>query len=135
MMDMAPTPLKDTYYLDNFQRLIDHANTSYRDFLNDNEASWLTTYDSLPDASKCLLVRFYSRKGAWFRSDKVEYPEIPDISKQLTELQRHNLIELPSHISHFDIASNLLTKPEILKLFPSLRKTLSKKETDCTNVD
>ncbi|MFA0015949.1 VRR-NUC domain-containing protein [Vibrio lentus] len=129
--------LSPTYYLDNFNRLIEHAQTLYPDLLSDDECRWLSKYKRLSVASQCLMVRLLSRKGCWFRSDKLSYVEIPDLKSALQELNASSFITL-SHptephnlvISQLELGLHLLTKPELLSAFPSLKNNKTAKKDE-----
>ncbi|MDF4856254.1 VRR-NUC domain-containing protein, partial [Vibrio parahaemolyticus] len=114
------------YYLENFFKLTHHAVTWYSDLLTEEEHAWLCSFDSLNKHAQCLLVRLYSRKGCWFRSDKLNYQEIPLIDAALAELGEQDFISLSPPLSHQELAANLLTKPEISALYPELPKSLKK---------
>ncbi|CAK2482863.1 Fanconi-associated nuclease [Vibrio crassostreae] len=135
-LTIETTPqLSLTYYLDNFNRLVEHVQTLYPDLLSDDECRWLSEYKRLSIASQCLMVRLLSRKGCWFRSDKLTYVEIPDIDTALRELNSSRFITL-SHptdkhdleVTQIELGLNLLTKPELLNVFPSLKSNKSAKK-------
>ncbi|MEZ8733201.1 VRR-NUC domain-containing protein [Vibrio splendidus] len=129
--------LSSTYYLDNFNRLVEHAQTLYTDLLSDDECRWLSAYKRLPVSSQCLMVRLLSRKGRWFRSDKLNYVEIPDLNSALQELSTSGFIAL-SHpaeqhdlvISNVELGLHLLTKPELLNVFPALKSNRTAKKDE-----
>ncbi|MGF1880003.1 VRR-NUC domain-containing protein [Vibrio splendidus] len=129
--------LSPTYYLDNFNRLIEHAQTLYPDFLSDDECRWLSAYKRLSVSSQCLMVRLLSRKGRWFRSDKLNYVEIPDLNSALQELSTSGFIAL-SHpteqhdlvISNVELGLHLLTKPELLNVFPAFKSNKTAKKDE-----
>ncbi|BDR16157.1 VRR-NUC domain-containing protein [Vibrio sp. STUT-A11] len=121
-----PVELAPDYYLDNFLKLTQHATHWYSDLLLEEEHHWLTTFEQLSKPSQCLLVRLYSRKGCWFRSDKLNYQEIPSLHEALSELEQSELVELSPALSHQELAANLLTKPEISALYTELPKSLKK---------
>ncbi|MFH4666969.1 VRR-NUC domain-containing protein [Vibrio cidicii] len=118
--------LAPDYYLGNFCKLTHHAIHWYSDLLTKEELDWHTRFEQLSKPAQCLLVRLYSRKGCWFRSDKLNYAEIPDIAQALDELNQATLIELNPKVSHQELAAHLLTKPELLTLYPALPRALSK---------
>ena len=135
-LTIATTPqLSPTYYLDNFNRLVEHAQTLYPDLLSDDECRWLSEYKRLSVSSQCLMVRLLSRKGCWFRSDKLNYLEIPDLNSTLQELSNSGFIML-SHptkqhnlvINEVELGLHLLTKPELLNVFPALKSNRSAKK-------
>ena len=121
-----PVELAPDYYLDNFLKLTQHATHWYSDLLLEEEHHWLTTFEQLSKPSQCLLVRLYSRKGCWFRSDKLNYQEIPSLHEALSELEQSELVELSPALSHQELAAHLLTKSEISSLYPELPKSLKK---------
>ncbi len=123
-----PITLAPDYYLDNFFKLIEHAQTWYADLLTPSEHQWLAEFAQLDKQSQCLLVRFYSRRGEWFRSDKLSYNEIPNIDQCLKRLAKCDFISLNPPLSSQQLATHLLTKPEILSLYPSLAKALKKEQ-------
>lgn len=118
--------LAPRYYLDNFNKLIDHTQEWYADFLNQEEQAWLTCYNHLELNAQCLLVRLYSRKSELFRQDKLSYPEIGDLTAPLTQLAQEKLIQLNPLITDQSVARSLLTKPEMLRLYPHLDKSAKK---------
>ncbi|AUI87846.1 VRR-NUC domain-containing protein [Vibrio azureus] len=120
--------LAPDYYLKNFCKLIHHAESWYQDLLTTEEQQWLSSFHQLPHSAQCLLVRLYSRKGDLFRSDKLNYNEIEDIPACLLTLESFKLIELSPVLSNQELASQLLTKPEALAVFPNCSKLLKKKE-------
>ncbi|MEZ8602459.1 VRR-NUC domain-containing protein [Vibrio splendidus] len=129
--------LSSTYYLDNFNRLVEHAQTLYTDLLSDDECRWLSAYKRLSVSSQCLMVRLLSRKGRWFRSDKLNYVEIPDLNSALQELSTAGFIAL-SHpaeqhdlvISNVELGLHLLTKPELLNVFPAFKSNKTAKKDE-----
>ncbi|ULN67009.1 VRR-NUC domain-containing protein [Vibrio gigantis] len=137
-LTIETTPqLSPTYYLDNFNRLIEHVQTLYPDLLSDDERRWLSEYKRLSVSSQCLMVRLLSRRGCWFRSDKLNYVEIPDLNSTLQELSTSGFITL-SHpaeqhdlvISEVELGLHLLTKPELLSVFPSLKSNKTAKKDE-----
>ncbi|MGF1800780.1 VRR-NUC domain-containing protein [Vibrio gigantis] len=137
-LTIETTPqLSPTYYLDNFNRLIEHAQTLYPDLLSGDERRWLSEYKRLSVSSQCLMVRLLSRRGCWFRSDKLNYVEIPDLNSALQELGTSGFITL-SHpaeqhdlvISEVELGLHLLTKPELLSVFPALKSNKTAKKSD-----
>ncbi|MBD1558701.1 VRR-NUC domain-containing protein [Vibrio sp. S9_S30] len=124
---MHPTPeLAPDYYRKNFHILLDHAVSLYGDLLSEDELLWIGRFQSMSIPSQCLLIRMLSRKGEWFRSDKLVYNEIHNIPACLIELEQQSLIQLPSALSARTLAQELLTKPEITTLFPAIQKSFPK---------
>ncbi|MBY8223848.1 VRR-NUC domain-containing protein [Vibrio fluvialis] len=131
---MPPLPtLPDDYYLTNFRKLTSHTLEWYGDLLTDEERRWLADFDRLSHGGQCLLVRLLSRRGNWFRSDKTEYKEIGDQQQALSELAALGFITLNPDADISTLAEKLLTKAEILALFPTLPKQ-SRKEALLTQL-
>lgn len=124
---MQPLPvLPDDYYLQNFHKLTAHALEWYADLLLPAELEWCHDFHRLTYSAQCMLVRLLSRKGHWFRSDKLNYAEIADQTSALEELHQAGFITLNPKVDPVVLAQQLLTKPEILQLFPRLPKSLRK---------
>ncbi|WP_260260639.1 VRR-NUC domain-containing protein [Vibrio intestinalis] len=113
------------YYLDNFYKLIEHAQSQYPDLLSKEEHDWLNQFNALSKDAQCLLVRLYSRKGELFRSDKLNYVEIRSIPSALDELLQQALVSINPAINHPTLA-NILVKSEITALYPEIAKSCSK---------
>jgi hypothetical protein len=120
--------LAPDYYLNNFFKLTQHATEWYCDLLTSEEHLWLSVFESLSKPAQCLLVRLYSRKGCWFRSDKLNYQEIENIESALGELAGHDFVSLSPNLTIQELAANLLTKPEVLSLYPQYPKSLKKED-------
>lgn len=118
--------LAPDYYLDNFFKLTQHATEWYSDLLGQDEHQWLSAFGSLNKPAQCLLVRLYSRKGCWFRSDKLNYQEIENIQSALDELASFDFVSLSPDLTIKELAANLLTKSEIVTLYPEHPKSLKK---------
>ncbi|GGY45739.1 nuclease [Bacterioplanes sanyensis] len=78
--------LPPTYYHSNFQQLIDQAQRLYADLLSKQEQQWLMAYQRLSLPAQCLYVRLLSRKGTWFRLEKLHYDEIPELPQAAQQL-------------------------------------------------
>ncbi|MCG9681145.1 VRR-NUC domain-containing protein [Vibrio sp. Isolate23] len=121
-----PSVLPADYYLNNFLKLTHHAQEMYPDLLSPSERQWLDNFEHLSIQAKCLLVRLLSRKGEWFRSDKLKYDEIDDLDTTLDELNTSDFVTLNPDISIPTLASSLLTKPELIRLFNLTNKQAKK---------
>lgn len=114
---MAELPsLPQDYYLRNFTFLLNWVTERYADLLAPDETRFVETFHSLDKDSQCLLVRLMSRKGPWFRADKLDYAEISNISLAVECLIQHNLLGRNVLIDVQSLAS-MLTKPELESLF------------------
>ncbi|MEZ8100780.1 VRR-NUC domain-containing protein [Vibrio bivalvicida] len=123
-----PIELAPDYYLSNFIKLIDHAREWYPDLLTTEEHKWLYDFEQLDRKAQCLLVRLLSRKGDWFRSDKLNYTEIGDTAPYLESLDHNGFVTVNSDICANTLARELLTKPEICTLFAIPHKSTRKEQ-------
>jgi hypothetical protein len=73
MSEPHPRPF---YYLENFHTALAWLRQRYDDLLNEEERAFMHAFEALPTASGALLVRMIMRKGALFRTGKLEYGEI-----------------------------------------------------------
>ena len=119
-------PLAPDYYLSNFKRLIDHACQWYTDLLTEEEHNWINAFQTLPHPAQSLIVRLLSRKGEWFRSDKLNYPEIKQLDEQWPALENAGFVERNPAVSELVLCEQLFTKPEIIARHPTLNKALKK---------
>lgn len=112
----TPPVLAPDYYLHNFRFLLDWVAERYQELLSPDEVGFLNCFRSLDSNSQCLLVRLMSRKGPWFRSDKLSYAEIDNLTAAADYLVGKKL--LSCHVV-MDITSlaGVLTKPELELLF------------------
>ncbi|GAB3523922.1 VRR-NUC domain-containing protein [Photobacterium alginatilyticum] len=117
---MTPIVLAPDYYLHNFRLLIDSVNRQYSDLLCDEEAAWIVTFQHLPEKAQMLCIRLLSRKGLFFRCDKLSYEEIGDISLAAEALHNVGFVESNKPDWPLEEVISLFTKPELLKLFPAL---------------
>ena len=115
-------PLPPHYYLHNFRFVIDWVTDQHSDLLNAEEFAFIQTFNQLDQDSQCLLVRMLGRKGCWFRSAKLRYTEIDDQMLAAEQLIQSRLVSLDAPLSITELV-NIVTKPELLFLFPDLLKT------------
>ncbi|MGY5538112.1 VRR-NUC domain-containing protein [Vibrio brasiliensis] len=120
--------LEPDYYLSNFRKLTLHAIEWYPDLLSKTEHAWITAFEQLEKDAQCLLVRLLSRKGEWFRSDKLQYLEINSIPAALDALHQQGFITLNAKLDEAELARQLLTKAEIVALFSVSSRTLRKEQ-------
>ncbi|NGN96966.1 VRR-NUC domain-containing protein [Grimontia sp. S25] len=129
----TPPVLPPHYYLDNFLSIVDVVSTRYSDLLTETETHWLTAFSALPKNAQLLLVRLLTRKGDWFRCDKLIYPEIPDIEIATKRLSEEGFLTETTQ-PPFEIVAKLMTKAELLSLYChlSIKATLRKPEIIAT---
>ncbi|KAK6146066.1 hypothetical protein DH2020_019935 [Rehmannia glutinosa] len=75
-----------TRYLHNLVLLIQEVLKSNPHLFTNSEMSFLESFYSLPDDSKGLFARLYTRKGPWFRMSNISYPEIADCHQAIKSL-------------------------------------------------
>ena len=119
--------LPQGYYLENFQKLLRFVQGQYADLLTPQERSFCHDFQALSPPEQALYVRLISRKGPYFRSDKLHYPEIPKIPQTLQSLAQAGFVVLNPQ-SNPQWLLSLLVREELLQL-PSahpLPRTLKK---------
>ncbi|MDG2072365.1 MAG: hypothetical protein P8J55_11740 [Pseudomonadales bacterium] len=80
-----PEGLPQGYYDRNFTYLLEFVAERYHAILNAEELSFLDDFQHLSLPAQRLYVRLYSRKGPLFRTDKLSYEDIPDITEAAQE--------------------------------------------------
>ncbi|AYV13903.1 hypothetical protein [Shewanella algae] len=89
----ATLELASDYYLSNFELLLE-GSRRYLDILPSELARLRAAYLACSKPSRMLLVRLLSRKGEWFRTDKLNYPEIGALEPAIKGLEQAELISL-----------------------------------------
>ena len=114
--------LPPKYYLDYFVYLIAFVENQYAHVLDDSDHHFIQSFRALEEDAQCLFVRFSNRRGPLYRASKLDYAEIVDIQKSLTQLLEAGFatVDIPesSEIIH------LFTKPELLRHFPDLLRPI-----------
>ena len=113
MIKVLENPL---YYLDNFQRVLAWIGDRYDDLLTTEERDFITSFPTLPQASRALFVRMVMRKGTVFRASKLAYAEIGSTHEAARPLAALGLIE-EDPLLDLEQLFDLLQKPEIGKIF------------------
>lgn len=81
-----PEELPEGYYLKNFSFLLRFVSDAYPALLDDEERALASSFFSLDEDAQKLYVRLSNRKGDLFRTDRVNYAEIPDLPSTLSRL-------------------------------------------------
>ena len=68
------------YYRENFLLLLETVESQYGDLLSAQEQCFVDDYRRLPFDAQCLYVRLVSRVGPWFREQRLDYPELGDLT-------------------------------------------------------
>ena len=92
-LNNARSSLKDTYYLDNFNFLINFVSDHYQTLLQAEEKQFLQSYTSLPVEAQQLFVRLVLRAHAFLRISKINYLEI-DVPSALEKLGKTGFVNL-----------------------------------------
>jgi hypothetical protein len=103
------------YYRDNFLLLLDHGDSLYGDLLGDEEKAFSAAFRSRSLAAQRLYVRLISRKGPFFRSDRLRYQEIGDVSGPAAELEAVGLLAVDQP-GDLRAAVGLLRRDELLEV-------------------
>ncbi|MCP3686192.1 MAG: VRR-NUC domain-containing protein [bacterium] len=99
-MDLTPTPLSDPlYYLKNARLVILWVLNHHSDLLKPDEIETLELIQKLDTKSCALLIRMVMRKGVLFRTDQLNYKEIPDLNQALTTLSSSGLVDTNADIN------------------------------------
>lgn len=116
-MDASKAELPIGYYLDNFLYLLDFVTDRYADLLISTEHDYARDFGRFSLSAKRLYVRLALRKGPIFRSDKVEYSEIPAVIAAVEELTLGGFLDAGDDE---DLTSllGLLVKSELVRLRP-----------------
>lgn len=101
-MSAAPVRLHDTYYLDNFNYVLNHVDRLYAPLLTSLELDFLSGFRSLSVSAQCLYIRMANRKGRFFRPVKFQYPEIKDTATAWQELHEKQFISSPAVNDEWD---------------------------------
>ncbi|GAB2265175.1 hypothetical protein Dimus_000240 [Dionaea muscipula] len=108
-------------YQHNFLFIVEEVLKSNHHLFTDDEKTFLESFNSLSDDDQRLFVRFYTRKGPWFRISNISYPEILDsqqAAKRLCEADYLRAFSLDGEVDEddFDGILNLLTVTELREI-------------------
>lgn len=100
------------YYLDHFRFALDWLEERYRDLLAPDEQAFIAHFAALPVTAQALLVRLIMRRGALFRSSRLDYPEIGDIGAAAQPLVALGWLDDRPLLTAQELCA-LLRKPEL----------------------
>nr|WP_239008101.1 VRR-NUC domain-containing protein [Burkholderia anthina] len=103
----------------NFERALAWLGERYDDLLDEREHAFLRHFPQLPQASRALLVRMLMRNGSDFRASKLVYDEIGCPHDAAAPLVALGWVD-PAPALSLDELFALLTKADLLKVFPAL---------------
>lgn len=112
----SPGPLPTGYYLENFKLVISFIQEHHSKVLSDDERMFIEEFDLLDRECQYLYLRLISRKGPFFRSDKLSYSEIPDLKPAALKLELAGFLSINPQIELDDLCE-LLLKAELLTHF------------------
>ena len=101
------------YYLTNFHSALQHVLSHSADLLQASEQQALAEFAALPQSAQALLLRMVMRKGDYFRSEALNYSEIPEREQALQQLHAAALCEYDAAINAATL-SQLLRKDELI---------------------
>ncbi|MCG1018327.1 MULTISPECIES: VRR-NUC domain-containing protein [Burkholderiaceae] len=104
------------YYVANFRRAIAWLSDRCDDLLDGQERAFIDAFESLPHASRALLVRMLMRKGPLFRTDKLRYAEIGEPLAACEPLITRGWVELDPPMS-IDELFTVATKAQLERRF------------------
>ena len=110
------------YYLDNFRYFLTFVQRHYADVLNDSEQSFCADFGNLARDAQRLYVRLISRKGPYFRHDKLSYDEIANLDRALTQLVESGFVAR-NHICDAAPWLSLATRLELVAHFEISNRT------------
>ena len=110
-----PDQLPVGYYLKNFERILDFVENRYGDILSSEEKRFSKRFHALSLDARRLYVRLISRRGPFFRSDTLRYPEIGGIEAAAEQLAAAGFLEIDGCCDLLELLV-LLRKAEIITL-------------------
>jgi len=110
--DQVSIELAPRYYLSNFQHLCTAVANQYDDILTSSEKDFLADFARLTEAARCLYVRLISRRGPWFRDNRLAYAEIGALSDAIDELLATGFLQQAQELCVEDIGK-LYTREEL----------------------
>ncbi|CAM2064589.1 Fanconi-associated nuclease [Sulfidibacter corallicola] len=117
-----PVELPTGYYLDNFQTLLDFVDELYGDILSEEERRFSSGFRTLDLSARRLFVRLLMRKGPVFRSDKLHYPEIGEVTLAAASLESAGLL-CRNHDRQVEEVARLLLRHELIGLLEAEPKS------------
>ena len=99
--------LASGYYWDRFQYVLRYVEKHYSEILSEEEFAFLQCYHDLSLPAQCLYLRLSSRRSNWFRTNKLQYQEIPDVEMACRALVTVGFLQFLNPVSECS-ASTLL---------------------------
>ncbi len=124
MSDAIILPPK--YYLAYFDYLAEFVKGMYGHLLRDDELQFLEAYQNLPEDPRCLFIRMSNRKGLYFKTDSLSYPEIADPDEVINYLTEAGFAKKPGNDLPGGIMPllEMLTKPDLWEVTAMLKPVI-----------
>ena len=121
MRSPVPVELPEKYYLDYFESLLGFVEEKCGTLLNRREKNFYRKFRQLSEPARCLFVRLANRRGAYFRTSKLQYAEVPDLEVTLEELVTQKFFSdlAPRHAVDLNEILCIFPKPDLLAFFKS----------------
>jgi hypothetical protein len=104
------------YYLTNFELALASIASRYADLLSEEESAFISTFPTIPKASRALLTRMVMRKGGLFRAGRLRYLEIGDVRAAMEPLIELKWVDAEAPLCVGQL-QRILTKEELIELF------------------
>jgi VRR-NUC domain/Fanconi anemia-associated nuclease SAP domain len=121
------------YYLKNFETVIASLGARYAELLSPEEHRFIAHFGSLSQAPRALLVRMVMRRGEYFRSSRLNYPEIGETLAAAAALIEAGWVEATPALDLSQL-QQLFTTAELLCFFPASWPYRKLKKTDLVAV-
>ncbi len=118
LVSQQPPPAD--YYATNLRLLLTEVSGRYHDLLDNADYRFVSAVLSASIPAQRLFARLLSRRGPWIRVDSLDYPEVGETEPALEALRGAGLVAVDPD-APADVLLNLLTRPELNKLFPGAR--------------
>ena len=134
-----------SYYLTNFTLILDVVLERHSHLLSDEEAALLLTFrHTMSERAQRLYIRLFQRKGPYFRTHCLDYPEIEDLaaamkvqharyrkihSKFRQELNQNGFCQGLRHLGNEDLCPELLGTLTVAQLKVICRAARSQTRT------
>ncbi len=113
------------YYLKNLQSVVRWVDSYHGDLLTADEAQTFQQLLQLSTPAQALFARMMIRKGELFRSDKLEYDEIPQRAQALDELSDCGFIDYQPHIDAEEVHKHC-RRDELLDMLQAAERPVPK---------
>ena len=118
------------YYHTNFCALLDFVADRYHALLSADERDFFQSFKTVEPQAQKLYIRLLTRKGDFFRANKLAYPELTPLNQWAEVLSAAGLLDINPQMALSDVMA-LLTKAELLQRSGQTKlKTLKRAELE-----